>query len=68
MREGGAGRGGITEEKGRCGDPRDGSLELAGTQASSSLEDFKDDHELKFEEPIYLQGFSILYGTRENAE
>lgn len=68
MTEGGAERGGITGEKGRCGDLRDGSLELAGIQASHSLEDFKDDHELKFEEPIYLQGFSILYGTWENAE
>lgn len=51
--------GGITGERGRLGDRPDGGLELEGPQACSSLEHFKGDHELKFEEPIYLQGFSI---------
>ena len=44
--------GGITGHKGRFGGHWHGSSELAGTQACSSLEDLKGDHELKFEGPI----------------
>lgn len=55
-------RGGGGRDNRREGAPwrsPDESLELAGPQTCSSLEHFKGDHELKFEEPIYLQGFSI---------